>query len=301
VENAGGVIMKKDRECDNPYILYSDDPENCRYGIAATLDTDNRVLSFLQHYDVLISPEKARDCAVIIDLINQSLPAGGFSADQGCGLVYFTLTNDFADLSIGEEALTQMAMLPIKYMKQYEPLFAQFQYQEMSTGAFVAQLPTWEMPPADKDQETEQLFSDLQSLLERKNTDFIKDEEELSLQFRVKAGEKVTDMALCVDAGQKMLLAVSRLPMEVKPIRRVDMAVAVCSVTLQLNEGVFIYDIPNGEVYYKTTGFYAGGQIGDGHIEHMITCVAAMVDKYKELFSLLNEGRISLRSFLEQI
>ena len=98
-----------------------------------------------------------------------------------------------------------------------------------------------------------------------------------------------------------MLLSVSRLPMEVKPIRRVDMAVAVCSVTFQLNEGVFIYDIPNGEVYYKTTGFYAGGQIGDGHIEHMITCVAAMVDKYKELFSLLNEGRISLRSFLEQI
>ena len=301
IEKIHGVIDQQKPEDDKPYIVFTVEMDGSHYAAMMVIDPDTMVFTILLHINALISQWKSRECAVILNMINSWLPMGGFSADNGGGLVYYEMATPFENCQFTPEALAGLAGFAIIAASRFEPLLSKFQFDELTVDQVVELLPPWEVNVEAFERESEEMFARVKSMISGKNADFEADDDRLELRLKAKNGRQFVPIRVCVDAPWQQIRITSDLPFAVSPLRRVDMAGACCSVSYALSEGTMVYDIFKNCFYYTTTGTYGNSRITDAYIDHLITSAVAAVEKYGQQLQLLNEGHISLKSFLSQI
>ena len=300
IQSINGKVEQQKADDEKPYIMYSVAVEKSRYSALMVIDPDVMTFTVLLQGNVTFSSANSREVAVILNLCNDMLPMGAFSTTRGNGMCYYELTTPFADCQFSQDALASLAAMPILAAVKYEPLFAKYQYDNVPVAEVITDMPSWETDDGVYEAEGKAMFSLIQNVLKEKQADYEADEYRLSLTFRAKHGRKQIPITMLVDAPRQLILVMSWLPFQVRPIRRVDMAVATLYAGSTLSEGKLVYQIFDGSIHYRTEGIYARSEIGSTYIDHLITSAVVAVEKYSQQLQLLNDGDISLKTFLSQ-
>ncbi len=122
-------------------------------------------------------------------------------------------------------------------------------------------------------------------------------------EMRVVTGMKGEDIPInitfTINDSAKVLMVYSVMPFDVKPEKRVEMAMAVCVANDKLVNGVFDYSLEDGTIAYRMTESYDDCQFGADCIMYFVRCLTSTVDAFNDRFFALNEGQLSLEEFMK--
>ena len=119
----------------------------------------------------------------------------------------------------------------------------------------------------------------------------------------VLAKRRGTDDAVHIAVDPKrMLIRVYATPTwEFCREKRLDAALAICSLNDKMADGCFSYDAADGSFFFRTAVSYRESLIGDDTIRHLYFLADRMVKKYSPKLRQLDKGEISVEEFLETI
>lgn len=126
------------------------------------------------------------------------------------------------------------------------------------------------------------------------------DEEKLAIVLNVSGDDIPMRFVIIADEKRSLLKMVSYLPFKMEENKRVESAVAVCTINDQLANGNFDLDLTDGSVSFRLAIPFAGG-MPDEAIDYLIGVCCVTVDEYNDKLLALNKGMITLEKFIETL
>jgi len=156
------------------------------------------------------------------------------------------------------------------------------------------------MSDAKNLKQAQQVYNTICSALDERNWHYTKHEKDLVVTFTVRGDDLPMEFVMYAEINSQLIRLVSRLPVKMSESKRVEGAIAVCAASYGMVDGSFEYDISDGEITYVLNATFRDSLIGHDLIIYMISCAGAMVDKYNDLFLMLNKDMISIADFIEK-
>ncbi len=145
----------------------------------------------------------------------------------------------------------------------------------------------------------QKIYGLLCKTIDSHNWTYDKDEEKLTVFFKLNGEDIPVRFAITVDSGRQLIRLLSYLPFEMSEDHRFDGAIAACVASYGLVDGSFDYDIEDGSVAYRMTASYRASEIGTELIDYMIHCAAVTVDQYNDKFLAIDKGYLTLEDFIK--
>lgn len=156
------------------------------------------------------------------------------------------------------------------------------------------------MSDAKKLKQAQQVYNTICSALDKRNWRYTKHEDDLVVTFGVNGDDLPMEYVVAADSKSQLIRLISRLPVKMSESKRVEGAIAVCAASYGMVDGNFEYDISDGEITFVMNATFRDSLIGTELIEYMIDCSCAMVDKYNDMFLMLNKDMMSLADFIQK-
>lgn len=153
----------------------------------------------------------------------------------------------------------------------------------------------------DNMKQAKEVFSTLVEMLDEKEWQYKKDEENLMIHSGVTGDDLPVEFIVAIDAEREVVRFLSKLPFTIPEEKRVDGAIAVCVANNGMVNGSFDYDINTGSIIFRlTTSFKSGSVLSKDLFEYMILVSAHTVDHYNDKFLMLAMGATNLQQFIDQ-
>ena len=120
-------------------------------------------------------------------------------------------------------------------------------------------------------------------------------EEALMIESRLNGDDIPVDFTISVIPSCEVISFMSWLPFQVSEAKRMDIAMAVCTVNNSLIAGSFDYNVERGELAFRFTTCYKGSNLSEVLLEEMIMISAMFVDKYNDKFFMISNNMMSLQ------
>ena len=129
---------------------------------------------------------------------------------------------------------------------------------------------------------------------------YTKDEESLSIEFKVKGDDLPMEFTVKIDAKRQLIILLSQLPFTVPEDKRLDVAIAVSVVNNKLADGSFDYDIATGTLLFRMTSSFMESDIGNDLFMYLMVCSSNTIDDYNDKFFMLSKGMMSIQDFISE-
>ena len=144
------------------------------------------------------------------------------------------------------------------------------------------------------------LFSKMCDALDRKDCNYEKSEEDLTVFFTVEGDDIPIRFFLIIDADAKLIKLMSPLPFKMSEEKRMDGAIAACAASFGMADGSFDYNISNGQIVFRMTASFRESLIGEELFLYMVGCSYSSVRDYNYQFLAVDKGIISIKDFIEK-
>lgn len=104
-----------------------------------------------------------------------------------------------------------------------------------------------------------------------------------------------------IDTDKPTMYIHSPLPLEVAEDKIDVMARAVCEVNFTMLVGSFDFDIAKRRLVFKSTLPFLESLVSEAVCSYMVVLACLMVDKYYIEFMQLNDGKLTLDEFVQEI
>lgn len=144
------------------------------------------------------------------------------------------------------------------------------------------------------------VYDTLCTALDNRDWVYEKEEENLIVRFTVNGDDIPMRMIMMVDVDRQLIRLFSFMPFKMPEDKRIEGAIATCVASYALSDGGFGYNIENGEIVFKLTASFRESVIGEGLLQHMISCACSVVDAYNDKFLAIGKGFLSIDDFIKQ-
>lgn len=145
----------------------------------------------------------------------------------------------------------------------------------------------------------EGVYNTLCSAFDKMKLNYKKDDEDLSVT--VVAGGNDLPMGFrikIIDSLQTILLT-SPIPFDVKPSKRLDIAIAVTRANNIILDGSFDYDLKDGIVSFRMTSSFLDVEVDEAEFTYMIRYAYAVVEDFNDRFESVNNGKTDPNNICE--
>ena len=138
----------------------------------------------------------------------------------------------------------------------------------------------------------EDVFQILCSAFDKQGIIYEKDEESLSVSV-VSGGEDLP-MGFRIEIVERIqtILLRSPIPIDVKPSKRLDMAVAVTRANHIILDGCFDYNLKEGIVSFRMTSSFLDIEVSEEEFLYMIRIAYSVVEDFNDRFDAVNNGKL---------
>lgn len=304
VEAAGWEIREIRKADKYPCVIYTSCRGEQTYPSVAAIHPMLKTVLFVLDLEISSLGEHSRELAVAFQLANNNLPIGNFDTFIDYEKVCYRLTGACPHMELPVEYLEKLLSHSINIAAEYEPLFFKLAEGSMTMRQFLKDRGTAEaaiMPEHCVSEKAKAVQEAICGELEKREISFETFEDSPMVVAQMPLEDGVMELILLVDAPLDVIHVQRRLPLAVSPLRRVDMAEAVSYITSQSNEGYFVYDVAAGTVDFRMTGFCDDSQAAAGTFLHIFERMLEQEQTYLEPLRQLNDGRLTLRSFRNQV
>lgn len=250
-----------------------------------------------------IPEEKRSEMALAVHLANSMVYFGSFEYVVPTGRLYFQSINGFNGCKPGSLMFEQMIRFSVWTAENYCDIFQKLVHDKITLEEFMDSLPdpVGDIPEEGKNMEkARELFDFLCETLDEEKIKHQNEEDFFATFFSLDDGEQVVDILMQVDPHRELLILCAQLPFEVKNVRRLDMAVAICAASAMLKFGTFYYDVKEGNVQFVNAEHYRNNQITDKLFTSWIRKAVETIKKHGKDLQAVNEGTMTLQEFLSK-
>jgi len=123
-------------------------------------------------------------------------------------------------------------------------------------------------------------------------------DEELSVELRIKGDDLPMILRLHVRAEREMVVLYCTMPFKFSQEHMVDGAYALCYINDLLSDGCFDLDLETGRICFRHSILYLDSIIGPGAIEYMLDFSVYVVDEFNDKLLAINKGLLSVEDFI---
>ena len=146
----------------------------------------------------------------------------------------------------------------------------------------------------------QKVYATLCQAIENRGWTYDKKEEELVVQFCVSGDDLPMYFTLVIDEQRQLIRLFSPMTFKMSEDKRMEGAIATCVATSALVDGVFDYNLEDGNICFRMNSCFRGSEIGEDVLQYMISCATATVDAYNDMFQALDKGYLSLEGFIKK-
>lgn len=303
VEAAGWQIDEKNAKEKFPFVQYTTVRGDGAYPTIAAIHPEMMILMVVMDLQVQFLGAHPRELAVAMQLVNRNLLLGGFDTFVERERICYRLCCACRDAEPTVEHLTQLLINGATIAAGYEPLFMQVWNESLTMRQFAAELESKRVIciPGGEESKAPQAFAAVCKWLEQSGIACRLCEENLGGRLRMpkEQGERIFDF--WVDAVTGSIQLRQKLPLQVSPLRRIDMAMAINYINSQTDAGYFTYDVSTAELEYRMTALYSDGDCAVRNFQFMLEQAETNEKVYLRPLSLLNDGDLTLWQFRNQV
>ena len=128
------------------------------------------------------------------------------------------------------------------------------------------------------------VYDKLCRTLDARKWTYQKQADKLRIVCSVKGDSLPIELTLKVHANRRIILLLSKIPIEAALHRRIAMVIAVSKANYRIMDGGFDYSYKNGELIFRMTLNYCGCDIGTAAMEYLIDCASHTINHFNEKF-----------------
>lgn len=147
---------------------------------------------------------------------------------------------------------------------------------------------------------SQKAYKTLIGMFDRINWVYDKYDDKLLVETGMKSNDLKINFKIYIYEKYDELIVISKLPFTVSSMRREVMALAVCMINNSIRNGRFDYNINEGELSFRCSSCFTGGELSDKTAERMVMLTGGTVEDYNDKLYAINDGTMSL-SELEKI
>ena len=121
------------------------------------------------------------------------------------------------------------------------------------------------------------------------------------INFTMKGKDLPMEFFIVVDVDREIIMIKSPDFTTFPPEKIGDAAKAVCAINYAIADGSYALDVKDGHLMWTMTSSYAGSLISEEVIHYMIAISIITVDKFNDMFMMLNMGILDIDTFIEKI
>lgn len=145
------------------------------------------------------------------------------------------------------------------------------------------------------------VYNTLCEALDDREWRYQKNEDELSIECRVRGDDLEIDIRMHIDEEQQVILLLSQMPFAVAEDKRSAVAVAVACANNGLPDGCFEFNFISGNIGFRMASGYRESLIGKGLIEYMISASVTVIDEYNDKFFHVSKNKMSYDEIVEYV
>lgn len=121
------------------------------------------------------------------------------------------------------------------------------------------------------------------------------------INFTMKGKDLPMEFFIVVDVDREIIMIKSP-DFTTFPAEKIgDAAKAVCAINYAIADGSYALDINDGHLMWTMTTSFAGSLIGEEAIRYLLAISIITVDKFNDMFMMLNMGILDIDTFLAKI
>lgn len=125
--------------------------------------------------------------------------------------------------------------------------------------------------------------------------------DDMMINFTMKGKDLPMEFFIVVDVDREIIMIKSP-DFTTFPAEKIgDAAMAVCAINYAIADGSYALDVKDGNVMWTMTSSFAGSLISEEVIHYMIAISIITVDKFNDMFMMLNMGILDIDTFIEKI
>ena len=121
------------------------------------------------------------------------------------------------------------------------------------------------------------------------------------INFTMKGKDLPMEFFIVVDVKRELIMIKSPDFTSFPAEKIGDAAKAVCAINYAIADGSYALDVKDGHLMWTMTSSYAGSLISEEVIHYMIAISIITVDKFNDMFMMLNMGILDIDTFIEKI
>lgn len=145
------------------------------------------------------------------------------------------------------------------------------------------------------------VYNALCQVLDGYDFSYQKQEDDLRAVIKFGNGNLPIELTIKVHANRRLVLLLSKIPIEVPGVRRAAMAVAVNQANYLIADGDFDYSYKNGEIIFRMTLSYHGCTVGNSMLDYMLSCAVTTIDDFNIKFAEVAKSNMSFNQILEYV
>ena len=145
-----------------------------------------------------------------------------------------------------------------------------------------------------------QIYQQFKDHLDSHQIHYTPHDEDQVLTLTAQGEDLPMPVVIHVIAEREVVKLYSPLPCDFPEDKRVDAALAVCSLNNKLMNGTFDLDIGDGSVSFRLCQSFHDNDISEVQIRYMMVILFKTVDEYNDSLFALAKGLMSLEQFFEK-
>ena len=124
-------------------------------------------------------------------------------------------------------------------------------------------------------------------------------DEDLIITTGARGEDLPIDLLIAVNPDAQVVSVLSPMPYKIPEDKRVDAAVAVCTVNDRLINGCFDFDITTGDIQFRLVNSYRDSDLGEELINYMVLVSCSTIDTYNDKFLAVSKDLMSIEQFIK--
>lgn len=269
------------------------------------VDEERTLMVLTSPLPVTVKEEQRLDVMVALAEITDRLPHGRFDANPMTGEVRLRIANTYCDGLPDSTLLTYLLDTGIQLAEQYNHLLFMLANDVVSLEKFMHMLDetaeseeTKEAVDDAKRARAKQVYAAMCAWLDSRGWQGERDPEKLSVRFGLSTEDIPVQCTFFVNAEKQLLYVYSPIPFYMSESKRTEGAVMTGVASACLRDGSFDYRMSTGRICFRLATSIYGLEIGAETMAYFVNCTHAVVDHFNDRFEAVNNGQLSLHTFV---
>lgn len=149
-------------------------------------------------------------------------------------------------------------------------------------------------------QDAQTVYNTLCGILDDKEIKYNKTPEHLMASFLVSGNDLSIGIIAMVDPEKELIRMFTQLTFSFDEDKRLEGALATCSLNLLLADGSFDYDFSTGEVLFRITSSYKDSIISRDLVGYMIACLLITIVQNSDKLLKINSGELTVEDLFSK-